>query len=158
MVVGLGNRYRRDDGFGVAVADAIGGLALSNVIVRTGVTETTGLLDAWAKARLAVVIDAAVTARADPARIHRYHLGEVPSEVGGLTSHGIDIGRTHALARALERAPSAVVVFAVEAADTGHGLELTPQVAGAVPEVVAMAAAEINRFRSANRSQRGDSG
>ena len=56
----------------------------------------------------------------------------------GLSSHSIDIGRTHALGQALGRVPDALVVFTIEVADTGHGIGLTPQVAAAVPEVVGM--------------------
>jgi hydrogenase maturation protease len=36
------------------------------------------------------------------------------------------------------------VIFTIEAADTSHGIGLTPQVAAAVPEVVGMALAEFN--------------
>jgi hydrogenase maturation protease len=39
------------------------------------------------------------------------------------------------------------MVFTIEVADTGHGIGLTPQVAAAVPKVVGMAVAEINRSR-----------
>ena len=153
-VIGLGNCYRRDDGVGVAVAAAMDDLAWPNVVVTTGIAEPVGVLEAWTGAGLAVVVDAAIATPAAPGRIHRYQLDEVPTQVEGLSSHSIDLGRTHALAQALGRAPGAVVVFAVEAADTGPGDGLTPQVARAVPVVVGMVAAEINRFRSGQRSQR----
>lgn len=152
-VIGLGNGYRRDDGVGVAAADAMRGLAWPNVVVRTGIAEPMGLIEAWTGAGLAVVIDAAIADPADPGRIHRYDVDGVPTQPEGLSSHHIDIGRTHALARALERAPGATVVFAVEAADTGPGAGLTPRVARAVPVLVGMVAAEVNRFRSTTRSQ-----
>ncbi|UXA08340.1 hydrogenase maturation protease [Mycobacterium sp. SMC-2] len=157
VVIGLGNEYRRDDGVGVAVANALDGLGWPNVVVTTGIAEPMGLLEAWTGAGLAVIIDAAVISPASPGRIHRCELAEVPSRPDGLSSHSIDIGRTHALAQALGRVPDAVVVFAVEAADTGPGPGLTPRVARAVPAVAGMVAAEINRFRSAKRSQRAGS-
>ncbi|MGD1254545.1 hydrogenase maturation protease [Mycobacterium seoulense] len=153
-VIGLGNSYRRDDGVGVAAATALEGLSWPNVVVTTGIADPTGLLEAWTGAGLAVVIDAAHASPATPGRIHRYELAELPDQREGLSSHSIDVGRTHALAQALGRAPDAVVVFAVEAADTGQGAGLTPRVAAAVPILAAMVAAEINRFRSGKRSQR----
>ena len=152
-VIGLGNCYRRDDGVGVVAAIAMDDLAWPNVVVTTGIAEPIGLLEAWTGARLAVIIDAAVVDTAEPGRIHRYRLDEVPSQPDGLSSHSVDIGRTRALARALGRVPDEVVVFAVEAADTGSGDGLTPRVARAVPVLVGMVSAEINRFRSAKRSQ-----
>ncbi|OBH12154.1 hydrogenase maturation protease [Mycobacterium sp. E1747] len=156
-IIGLGNEYRRDDGVGVATAEALRGLAWPNVIVRTGIAEPMGLIEAWTGVGLAVIIDAAIADPADPGRIHRYDVDGVPPQAEGLSSHHIDIGRTHALARALERVPGAIVVFAVEAADTGAGAGLTPRVAPAVPVVVRMVAAEINRFRSTMRSRPGAS-
>ncbi len=152
-VLGLGNCYRRDDGVGVAAAIALDDLAWPNVVVTTGIAEPIGLIEAWTGAGLAVVIDAAIAVPATPGRIHRYDLAEAPPQPEGLSSHSIDIGRTHELARALGRAPDAVVVFAVEAAETGDGAGLTPRVAAAVPVLAGMVAAEINRFRSAKRSQ-----
>lgn len=157
VVVGLGNRYRRDDGVGVAVAAAVRGLAWPNVVVTSDIAEPTALLEAWTGAGLAVIIDAAVAAPANPGRIHRYPLDEVPRQADGLSSHGIDVGGTHALARALGRAPGSVVVIAVEAADTGDGEGLSPPVARAAPLVAGMVAAEINRFRSAKRLRRAGS-
>lgn len=152
-VIGLGNRYRRDDGVGVAVATALHDLAWPNVVVTSDVAEPTALLEAWTGAGLAVIVDAAIAVPANPGRIHRYQLDEVPDQPEGLSSHKVDIGGTHALARALGRVPGAVVVFAVEAADTGAGDGLSPVVARAVPLVIDMVAAEINRFRSATQSR-----
>ncbi|OBF09758.1 peptidase M52 [Mycobacterium sp. ACS4054] len=153
VVVGLGNPYRRDDGVGVAVATALRDLVWPNVVVKTDVAEPTALLEAWTGAGLAVIVDAAIATPANPGRIHRYQLDEVPDQPEGLSSHSVDIGDTHALARVLGRVPGAVVVFAVEAADTGAGDGLTPTVARAVPLVIDMVAAEINRFRSATQSR-----
>ncbi len=157
-IIGLGNCYRRDDGVGLAAAAALDEFAWPNVVVTNDIAEPTGLLEAWTGAGLAVVIDAAHADPPTPGRIHRYDLAEVPDQSRGLSSHSIDVGRTHEFARALGRVPGAVVVFAVEAADTGQGAGLTPPVAAAVPVLVGMVAAEINRFRSGKRSQRAASG
>src|SRR5262249_9541447 len=63
----------------------------------------------------------------------------------GLSSHSVDVGRIHGLGQALGRVPDALVLFTIEVADIGHGIGLTPPVGAAVPEVVGMAVAEINR-------------
>ena len=155
VVVGLGNSYRRDDAVGVVAAVALNELALPGVRVVTDVVEPLSLLEAWSRARLAVVIDAAVVIPSTPGRVHRCTLGDVVAESGGLSSHSVDIGRTHALGQALGRVPDALVVFTIEVADTGHGIGLTPQVAAAVPEVVGMAVAEIkHNWRPPRRSPR----
>jgi hydrogenase maturation protease len=155
VVVGIGNSYRSDDGVGIVVAAAVNDLALPGVHVVTGVVEPMSLLEAWSGARLAVVIDAAVATPSMPGRVRRCTLGDAVTAAEGLSSHGVDICHTHALGQALGRVPDALVVFTIEVTDTGHGIGLTPQVAAAVPEVVGMAVAEINRNRGpARRSRR----
>ena len=144
VVVGLGNSYRGDDGVGIVAATALNDLVLPGVRVVTGIMEPMSLLEAWSGARLAVVIDAAVGTPPVPGRIRRCALTDVVAASNGLSSHSVDIGRTHALGQALGRVPNALVVFTIEVADTGHGTGLTPQVEGAVPDVVGMAVAEIN--------------
>ena len=152
VVVGLGNSYRRDDGVGVAAATALDDLGLPGVCVRTGIAEPMSLLDVWTDAELAVVIDAAIVTPSAPGRIRRYDLSEVPTQSDGLSSHSVDVGRAHALGQALGRVPDTLAVFTIEVADTGHGTGLSPQVARAVPKLVGMVVAEINRARSARRS------
>lgn len=144
VVVGLGNSYRKDDGVGIVAAAALDDLALPGVRVVTEVVEPTSLLEAWSGAGLAVVIDAAVVTPSTPGRIRRCVLKDVVATSEGLSSHGVDITSTHALGQALGRVPDALVVFTIDVADTGHGIGLTPQVAGAVPEVVCMVVDEIN--------------
>jgi hydrogenase maturation protease len=154
VVIGLGNSYRRDDGVGIAAAVALDDLALPNVLVRMAIVEPMSLLEVWAGAELAVLIDAAIVTPSTPGRVRRCELSDVPIQSAGFGSHNVDIARTHALGRALRRVPDTVVVFTIEAEDTGHGTGLTPQVARAVPEVVGMVAAEINRTGPARRSPR----
>jgi hydrogenase maturation protease len=142
VVIGLGNGYRSDDGVGVVAAAELNRLALPGVGVVTDIVEPMGLLEAWSGAGLAVVIDGAVGTPPTPGRVRRCGLSDVVA-CDGLSSHSVDIGRTHALGEALGRVPGELVLFTVEVADTGYGTGLTPRVARAVPEVVGMAAAEI---------------
>jgi hydrogenase maturation protease len=145
VVIGLGNTYRTDDGVGIAAAAALDELALPGVRVVTDVAEPMTLIEAWSGVKLAVVIDAAVMIPSTPGRVRRCTLSDVVTPCEGLSSHSVDIGRTHALGQVLRRVPDALVVFTVEVADTCHGIGLTPQVARAVPEVVGMAVSEIKR-------------
>jgi hydrogenase maturation protease len=148
VVIGVGNTYRRDDGVGPAVAAEIAECDLPGVRVVTVVDEPIALLDAWAGAALAVIIDAGVAAASTPGRVRRFATIQSTSS-GVLSSHGWGIPEMLELGRALERTPQELVVFTVDAADTGHGPGLTPDVAGAVPKVVAAVLAELRGRRSA---------
>ncbi|WP_204079492.1 hydrogenase maturation protease [Mycobacterium riyadhense] len=147
VVVGVGNRYRRDDGVGVAAAAALNELALPGVRVATDIVDPMDLLEAWSGAGLAVVIDAAIVCASTVGRIRRSTLSDVATGSKGLSSHSIDIGHTHALGQALGRVPDALQIFTVDVADVGNGIGLTPLVERAVPKVVGMAVTEINRVR-----------
>ena len=133
VVIGVGNSYRRDDGVGPAVAAAVEALGLPGVRVLRCGTETTAILDAWAGAGLAVVVDAA--AGGTPGRVRRCDLDDL-AEQRPVSSHELSLRQTYELARALGRAPDCVVVVTVDVADTGHGVGLSPAVAAALPEAV----------------------
>ena len=138
MVIGVGNRYRRDDGVGPEVAAAVEALRLPGVRVLRCGTETTAILDAWDGAGLAVVVDAAVVDAAvggTPGRVRQCALDDLAAQTP-VSSHELSLRQTYELARALDRAPGSVVVVTVDVADTGHGVGLSAAVAAALPELV----------------------
>jgi len=140
VVVGLGNEYRRDDGFGPAVVRALRGRlpAAAGVAV---VADTVDLLTAWDGAHLAIVVDLALRTPAVPGRMHRLTV-DGRTAAGTPGGHGVDVVAALALARALGTAPGRVVLYAVEGADVGAGVGLSPAVRRAVPAAVAAVAAE----------------
>jgi len=133
VVIGIGNELRRDDGVGPAVAAELDAAGLPGVRVRTCAAEPAALLDAWAGAGRAVLVDAA--AGNEPGRVR---VGTLSDFVGhsAVSSHDMDLRQAYELGRALGRAPDSVVVVTVDAADTGHGQGLTAAVAAALPEAV----------------------
>lgn len=144
VVIGIGNEYRRDDGVGPAVAAAINERTLPGVRVVTGIEDPMDLLDAWSAAALALLVDAAVTSPSTPGRIHRCAARDVAAE-RGMSSHHLNVAEAFALGQALGRVPDQLVVFTVEAADTGYGVGMTPAVEAAVPGVVDAVLAELHQ-------------
>jgi hydrogenase maturation protease len=141
VVIGIGNSFRRDDGVGVAVAEEIVRRDVPGVRVVTATGEPGAMLDAWAGARLAVIVDAVAGDGTQPGRIRRCGVDEVAGS-GELSSHAVGLPRTYELGRALNRLPDRLVVFTVDVADTRHGIGLSSGVAAAVPDVVAAVTAE----------------
>lgn len=146
VLIGVGNPYRRDDGIGQAVVAAVGELHLPGIVLTVSDGEPSQLLDAWAGADLAVVVDAVLCDPPEPGRIHRTTLGSVTAGPAAST-HGLGIPEAIRLAEALGRAPRRLVVFAVEAADLGFGLGLSPAVAASVPELTRAVHAELGPHR-----------
>ncbi|HOB48340.1 MAG TPA: hydrogenase maturation protease [Mycobacterium sp.] len=133
VVIGIGNEHRRDDGVGPAVADRVGARGPAGVRVVSCPAEPTAILDAWAGAELAVVIDAVVGG--SPGRVHRRTLADL-AEPRSVSSHDLNLAQTYRLGLALGRAPASVVVVGIGVADTGHGVGLSPAVAAVLPEAV----------------------
>jgi hydrogenase maturation protease len=143
-IIGIGNDFRRDDGVGLAVADRVAQRTLPGVRVLSGISESTTMLDAWSGAARAVVVDAVTGADATPGRIRRWTVADLES-TAVVSSHALGLAQTCALGKALARMPAELVVFTVDVADTNHGTGLTPAVAAAVPRLVELIVAELDR-------------
>ena len=142
IVIGVGNRFHRDDGVGPAVADLLA--SADGVEVAESDGEATALINLWTGRRLAVLVDAVRAEPSHPGRIHRLALVNPPGERSrAASSHGLDLGDTVELARVLGRLPDRMVIYAVEAADTGFGVGLTPAVAAAAQHLAEEITAEL---------------
>ncbi len=146
VVIGIGNCYRRDDGLGPAVAAEIERRHLPGVRVVMSDGDPAGLLDAWAGAGLAIIVDAARGEPAPPGRVHRAAPGEL-DRASLASSHGLGLPDALGLGRALGRCPGQVVIFTVGAADLRPGTGLSAAVAAVVPGVVAAVVAELRRAK-----------
>ena len=149
VVIGIGNPFRNDDGIGPAVAAQIEEQRLPGVRVVISDGEPAGLLEAWAGADIAVVVDAIHRMPASPGRIHRLTASQLESGGTAASSHGFGLPDALRLGRALEQLPGRVVIFAVEGANTGAGTELSKPVAAALPEVVAAVMTELKPAKTA---------
>jgi hydrogenase maturation protease len=148
VVIGVGNEFRRDDGIGPEVlsrlrerADAEGGGTVQ-FVCSDG--EPASMIEAWTGASLAVVIDAVVADPPTPGCLHRFAIGrdEAP-HARVVSSHGLGVADTIALADALGRMPDRLVIHAVEAADVGYGIGLTPAVSTAADALTAAVLCEV---------------
>jgi hydrogenase maturation protease len=151
IVIGVGNPYRRDDGAGPAVIEGLRRRNLPQVELAECDGEPTRLLDLWAGADLAVVVDAIRADPAHPGTVYRRSLLH-PSfgRTRSTASHAVDLGDAVALAAALDLLPARMLLYAIEAGDTSAGVGLTDLVAFAVSELVAEIAEEVT-WRSARR-------
>jgi hydrogenase maturation protease len=144
VVIGVGNAYRGDDGVGLAVAERLRGTTADDVVVIECEQEPTRLVDAWAGADVAVVVDACAGGAA-PGTVHRFDAsdGPLPAGVFRSSTHAFGVGDAVELARALGLLPGRLVVYGVEGEDFATGSGLSPAVASAVGGVVESVAGEL---------------
>jgi hydrogenase maturation protease len=153
VVVGIGNPFRRDDGVGTAVADRLRRALPPGVRVVALDGEPARLVDAWAGAPVAIVVDA-MRSGAAPGTLRRTELAttagrddrvDVPEPVAparSASSHAYSLRDAVDLGRALGRVPARLVLYTVEGRDFADGPGLSDPVAAVVPEVAARVVAD----------------
>ncbi|MFJ4850764.1 MULTISPECIES: hydrogenase maturation protease [unclassified Streptomyces] len=157
VVIGIGNVFRRDDGVGWAVIEALRDDTVAlppSTELRESAGDPAQLMDMWENSRRAVVVDACFPPRPRPGRVHRWRpgAGGVPSPVTQEHStHGLGLVHALRLAESLGRRAGDMVVYAVEGADRSMGTGLTPQVADAVRPLALRIAADLARHAGARQ-------
>ena len=154
VLIGIGNPYRRDDGVGPALIEALGAASLPGVRLIAADGEPAALIDAWQGTGLAVIVDAVLCEPPRPGQVHRT-VWDSGGQAGGLlaaaagpgrptaSTHGPGVPDAVRLAEVLGRCPGRLVVFAVEAADLGFGPGLSAAVAASLPRLSSAVRAEF---------------
>jgi hydrogenase maturation protease len=129
LIIGLGNPDRGDDAVGILVARRLRERGL-NAIEHTGAT--LNLLDIWAATDHAIVIDAVVSGGA-PGSVHvcdpwRESLNSTTFRA---STHEFSLADTIELARALDRLPSWMRIYGIEAMQFDAGSQPSPAVQSA---------------------------
>lgn len=148
LVLALGNPDRGDDGVGPAVANSLRKLLPRDVTIMSVGGDVLGVVPTWTEFDAVICVDAAAPS-GRPGRIHRFDLaaGDLPRDLTVTSSHAFGLAEAIALARALNQAPRAIIVYAIEGASFAASAPLTPEVAAATAEVAGRVAAEVNRLR-----------
>jgi hydrogenase maturation protease len=152
-MIGVGNELRGDDGAGLAVAravrDHVDRGARGAIAIRELEGDPTALLDAW-HGHDAVIVADAMRSGAAPGTIRRVDIRRdaLPRPAGQSSStHGIGLEQTIELARALDRLPPALIVYAIEGARFETGTSLSAEVEAAVPKLADMLLGECRALR-----------
>jgi hydrogenase maturation protease len=149
VVIGIGNEFRRDDGAGPAVVARLRGRLPDDVGLLVSDGEPTRLIEAWAGAPVAVIVDAVRTEPAVPGRLHRLVLHRADATAAPpASSHGLGLDCAIGLAQALDRMPGTLILHAVEAADVSQGPGLTPAVAATIDTLAAAVRRDLDSLRS----------
>jgi hydrogenase maturation protease len=136
-LIGIGNRFRRDDAAGLEVARRLRLARPPGVSILEQEGEPTSLIEAWSEAHDALVVDG-VDSGADPGTLHRFEVadGPLPAELFRPSTHALGVAEAVELARELGRLPERLVVYGIEGEDFEVGEGLTPAVEEAVERLV----------------------
>jgi hydrogenase maturation protease len=136
VIVGVGNPWRRDDGAGWIAAARAGARLGSGAAIVHSDGEPARLIDDWAGADLAIVVDAVRNGGA-PGQVYRLDAGAVAASTAPRPrgSHALGVADAVRLGAAVGRLPQRLVVFGIEVADTNPGRGLSDDVSRAAHTV-----------------------
>ena len=144
VVIGVGNRWRRDDAAGLEVIDALRERVDDSVLLVESDGEPTRLLDAFELASKVIMVDAVVTGDHPPGTVHRLTDEELPDQMGiGQSSHLVQLVESIELGKLLGRLPNGLVLIGIEATDFDNGEGMTEAVAGGVAAATAAVVEEL---------------
>jgi hydrogenase maturation protease len=146
LVVGLGNVLLRDDGLGVRAIEALEHdyVLPAEVRVLDGGTLGLALLGELAAASSVVLVDAVARSGDPPGALVRLTGADVePAVRFRLSPHQVGVADLLDALRLVDRMPRSVALLGLTPATIELGTELSPAVAGALPALVALIAAEL---------------
>jgi hydrogenase maturation protease len=146
LILGIGNILLRDEGIGVRVIEAMRQVKLpDNVELLDGGTASMMLLDSLSNREQVIVIDAVKGGNA-PGTLYRFTPAEISGRREMITSlHEIGLLESLAMVECLDNAPQEVTIYGIEPKEMGLGLELSSEVAAAIPRVVELILGEFGR-------------
>lgn len=141
LVIGVGNRSRRDDGAG---PEAVRRLAEAGWRIRVLPGEGTELLEAWRDETAVIVIDA-MRGGQPPGTLQRFDAADtaLPIQAFPCLSHQFGLAEAVEMGRILGRLPPRLTVWGIEAVETGLGEGLSAPVAAAVERLIAQLTEDI---------------
>jgi hydrogenase maturation protease len=154
VVIGLGNPYRRDDAAGLEVARIVEAAGIPGVRVVELEGEPAGLIDTWAGADVAYVVDA-VRSGSPPGTVHTLQLDEsgLPEHTQRDSSHAMGLSEAVELGRVMGRLPGSLIVTGIEGTAFDAGVGLTADVATAVERVAGQVVDELRKEGVADVSE-----
>ena len=154
LVIGVGNRYRRDDAAGLVVAGQIRAAA-ATIRVEEASGEGAALIDAWQGCETVILCDA-VHSGAPPGTVHRLdaHRQPIPTAFFHYSTHAFSVAEAVEVARALGGLPHRLIIYGIEGADYTAGVGLSPAVEAAAGKVAAAIVAELRSRRDAIEEER----
>lgn len=145
LVLGIGNRFRHDDGVGPVIAERLGA---SGIATRVESGEGAELMEAWQGFPHVVLVDAASSGAA-AGTLHRFEAAEtrLPTGLFHYSSHLFSVAEAIEMARILGRLPGRMTVYGIEGRDFSYGEGLSVEVVAAAD----VAEAEIRALVAAGR-------
>jgi hydrogenase maturation protease len=137
VVIGIGNRFRRDDGAALRVIEMLSDRVPASALLVESDGEPTRIIDSWTDVQLAVVVE--TVRRGDPpgtvaALEWKLWTGPSAATQHEHGSHSLGILEAIALGDAVGRMPARLHLIGIEPEDLGWGEGLSPPIARSIEQ------------------------
>jgi hydrogenase maturation protease len=141
VMIGIGNRHRRDDGVGLEIIKRLRRFdesLLGNWSLVTCEGDLLDLIDLISKSSHVVIMDGLISTSRVPGSIMEWDLlkEKLPLGVTPLSSHSMGLSSLIDLLAVLGKKPRYFRLIGLIVADSGYGDGLSPMVASALDQVV----------------------
>jgi hydrogenase maturation protease len=150
VLIGIGNEYRSDDGVGLVAIRELQKKGFPNTQCVESNGDGAALIEAWANARLVVLLDA-VSSGAAPGTIYRFDAltQPIPMSFSAQSTHAFGVVEAIELARTLHQLPPRLVMYGIEGKNFAAGLDLSSEVEQAMHELVERVRREVTSLPDA---------
>jgi hydrogenase maturation protease len=137
-LIGVGNRFRRDDAAGLEVASRLRATHPPGIRILEEEGEPGSLIHDFELMQEVLIIDA-VSTGGTPGDLYRFDATRepLPAETFRSSTHALGVGDAIELARELDRLPPRLAVYGIEGESFEAGEWLTPAVEATVSKLVA---------------------
>lgn len=136
LIIGIGNRYRGDDGLGCLIVDELKKRIFNSAEIIEHNGDPASLIDLWDGRSQVILIDA-VSSGADLGTIYYFDLRQqtLPDTFRNYSTHAFGVVEAVELARVLGKLPKHIIFFGIE----GESFKLdTQQSSGLEPAISAL--------------------
>ena len=143
-LIGVGNRFRRDDGAGLEVAARLHAAHPPGIRILEEEGEPASLIERFALMKEVIIVDA-VSAGGKPGDLHRFDATHepLPAKIFRPSTHALGVADAVELARELGRLPHRLAVYGIEGGNFEAGEGLSPAVEARVSALVAELRSEL---------------
>lgn len=137
LILGIGNKFRSDDGAGIFAAEKVKELGIDKFEVKIVDGEGTDIMEAWKGYENVIIIDA-VQKNKCAGKIHEVNANEqvLKSDFFNYSSHAFGLAEAINVAKVIHKLPKFLIVYGIEGDHFQFDTKLTTKVEKAVNKTV----------------------
>jgi hydrogenase maturation protease len=137
LILGLGNKFRSDDGAGVIAAEKVKELGIDKFDVKILDGEGTEIMEAWKDYDNVIIIDA-VQNNGGAGKIHEINANDMvlESDFFNYSSHAFGLAEAINVSKVIHKLPKFLIVYGIEGDHFQFDTKLTAKVEKAVNKTV----------------------